>query len=337
MEAIVVMETVSFEHHTAEKNYRPLLHLSGELQSLKPDDPLPCGISEVTFRQGAGPMVDAFYEFDDEQLTELVAKGYFTEGFEPPEDRLLGIPWELPTTINALVIPPATLTDAPVVFVTVHGQTELALDLVNSGYDLAEEFENTLESGLQKNPADVQKHHGVPTRSGEIKDLFADEDLELDEARGSERLLRPGPGAGEYPVVRASIFDGLMAEFEARQRQEEAERGAQPAYFDPDSVEGVYQHRILPGVEKALTMVSEDAVEPVPVVAGVDGGPAAEASVPAGPSLLDLYDEEPVGTSGLPSVAAPKTPHTHRVRKAPEHEQALAMTSPGGDDGPELG
>lgn len=346
VETVVQMERVSFEHHGSEKNYRPLLHLTGELRSILPDESLPFGVDEVTFRSGLGPTVDAFYEFDDAQLTELVSKGYFTEGFEPPAN-MAGIPWELPTTIDALILAPEHEGDAPVVFVTIHGQTELALDAENSGYDLAEYFENKLTPELQQEKALHSARQGAVTRTGEIDDLFAGENFrESDPALLSDTARRfQGSGqsrpSGEYPVVRASIFEDLMAEFEEQRSAEAAELAAKTDY-EPDSVEGVYQQRIAPGVTRALAVSDQEE--------------AAAVSADAEEGLLDLdldaADEEldvvPVATTPVADKTReqPATPvadlneagqRNRRVQRTLEHEKALALDRIPADSGPELG
>ncbi|MET3172860.1 UNVERIFIED_ORG: hypothetical protein ABIB52_000688 [Arthrobacter sp. UYCu721] len=373
VETVVLMERVSFEHHGSDKNYRPLLHLTGELRSILPDEALPYGVEEVTFRSGLGPTVDAFYEFDDAQLTELVSKGYFTEGFEPPST-MAGIPWELPTTIDALILAPEHNGDAPVVFVTIHGQTELALDAENSGYDLAEYFENKLTPEAQQEQALLSTQRGVPTRSGEINDLFAAEQFTTpDAAQRFEALTRQS--SGEFPVVRASIFEDLMADFRQKRTAEAAELAAQPVEYDPDTVEGVYHQRIVPGVAKALTLPSEDTVTPdvaepeeTSTDAPDDGTSAGDgAQAPEKEQgLLDLYEEGeedkeldvvPVATTpAVEKVWEPESETTvagvqedavqddtkaeqrnRRVHRTLEHEKALERDSDKAGTGPELG
>jgi hypothetical protein len=351
VETVVQMEQVSFEHHGPEKNYRPLLHLTGELRSILPNESLPYGIDEVTFRNGLGPIVDAFYEFDDHQLSELVSKGYFTEGFEPPAN-MAGIPWELPTTIDALILAPEHQGDAPVVFVTIHGQTELALDIENSGYDLAEYFENRLTVEGQQEQALNASQQGVPTRSGAINDLFAaDEFTAPDAAHLNENAQRfqglARQSSGEFPVVRTSIFEELMAEFEEKRSREAAELAARPVEYDPDTAEGVYHQRIAPGVSKALTQPSEDAaVHDAPeTFAVVADALEAERKAPEkDEGLLDLSLEEPEKELDVVPVAiAPETgsstaeQRNRRVQRTLEHERALALDNDKVDAGPELG
>lgn len=352
VETVVQMEQVSFEHHGPERNYRPLLHLTGELRSILPNESLPFGIEEVTFRSGLGPIVDAFYEFDDAQLTELVSKGYFTEGFEPPAN-MAGIPWELPTTIDALILAPDHEDDAPVVFVTIHGQTELALDVENSGYDLAEYFENRLTPEAEEERALSRPQQGVPTRSGEINDLLAVDEFILPPAvlakGGAQRFQGLAKQSGEFPVVRASIFEELMAEFEEQRNAEAAALAARPVEYDPDTVEGVYHHRIAPGVTKALTLPSEDAAAFDAPEGFVQVADAVEAELKApekDEGLLDLNLEEPdEELDVLPVAITPETgtgtstteQRTRRVQRTLGHEKALELDHDKVDDGPELG
>lgn len=339
VETVVQMERVAIEHHGPEKNYRPLLHLTGELGAIRPSEPLPHGVQEVTFRSGLGPTVDAFYEFDDAQLGQLVAKGYFTEGFEAPSS-MAGIPWELPTTIDALVLSPEHEGDTPVVFVTVHGQTELALDIENSGYDLAEYFENRLapEAGQELDLEGAQRT--VPTRSGEIQDLFAADDFGLPGAG------IPGTAAqqssGDYPVVRASIFEDLLAELgdqmlSAPAADDEAGEPEAPAEPEADDAEAIYLERIVPGVARALALPAEAAPQAQARVAeAVPAATAVTAEAPSG--LLDLYTEEedldavPVAAGTAEEAPLPR----RRVQRAGAHERALELDLAESDE-PELG
>lgn len=362
VETKVMMERVSFEHHGSDKNYRPLLHLTGELQAIVPEEPLPYGIDEVTFRAGLGPTVDAFYEFDDAQLTELVSKGYFTEGFDPPAS-MEGIYWDLPTTIDALVLAPEHEGDTPVVFVTIHGQTELALDADNSGYVLAGYFENRLTPEAEQQRALHRGNEGVPTRSGEVEDLFAGVDFTAPEAgQWDESVRRSQEKDGDYPVVRASIFEDLMAEFEEKLPVEEVGPEGEEEESVEDLIESIYNDRIAPGVEKALNLPSGEPEVDVPESLEAAGDQESDQE----PTLPDLYEEEeelnvvpvaimpanePVwepdqelpsdtGDSAETPAAAdqPKTgQHSRRVQRALAHEKAaLDMEQAENEAGREL-
>lgn len=361
VETVVQMERVSIEHHGSEKNYRPLLHLTGELASILPAEGLPHGVQEVTFRSGLGPIVDAYYEFDDVQLAQLVAKGYFTEGFEPPAG-MAGTTWELPTTIDALILAPEQEGDTPVVFVTIHGQTDLALDLENSGYDLAEYFENHLTPGAQQERSLDEGPGLAPVRSGAINDLFAADEFQVPE--GAARFSDLTATSGEYPVVRASIFEDLMAEFSDKLPALATDGNAAESEADPEPEEqapaaaevdadAIYRERIEPGVAKALSLAAESA----PEADELETETAGKATHTPESTALDLFDEEdeldvvplatipavePVWTpeADTPSAPAPAIVDApqpqRRVQLAQDHERALELADNGTDE-PELG
>lgn len=364
VETVVVMESVTFEHHGPGKNYRPLLHLTGELRSIRPAESLPHGIDEITFRAGLAPTVDAFYEFDDVQLAELVGKGYFTEGFEPPSDRMAGIPWELPTTIDALILAPESHDDTPVVFVTIHGQTGLALDAKNSGYDLAVYFENQLGTEAENERAAAAAKQATPALAGGVKDIFASEEFLAHDATRSAGLFEEAEGiSGDFPTVRASIFDELMSEFKdvlpvAEPQPVDVDADPEPEHApeqesEDDPLDSIYRDRIAPGVAKALSLGS-DAEEP----AVLEAAEAVEADTlqehDSEPVMLDLSGEveeltvAPIAVS--PAVeqvwepvaedaqAGTTESRPRRVQRAAAHERALeeeALAET--DNGPELG
>lgn len=334
-ESEVQMERISFIHGGSANNYRPMLHLVGELRSLTPTEPLAYGVETITFDTGSGPMIDAFYEFDDEQLTQLVGKGYFTEGFQPPGN-LVGIPWMLPVTIDASIIAPEYIDDAPVVFVDVHGQTELALDLENSGYDVAAYFEHQLVENVQ---AQVQQQIAakVEYSADGQANLFAEEDFVAPNARQVSEANARFAGddttrhSGGFPVVANSLFENLMAEFEEKRAEEAAIAAAEPIHYDPNSVEGVYRARVA-AIEPAHRPVAETEPElvfvPAPIIDTVDE--------------LDLgAEDEELGVTPIsagPTYNNAARSSQARVQRSRLHEAALAAeAAEQADNGPELG
>jgi len=316
VEAVVQVERVYFSHQGPEKNYRPIVRLSGELRELVPQGvTLPYGVDAVTFRPGLGPIVDARYEFNDAQLVELVGKGYFTEGFEPPV-KMTGIPWELPTTIDALVLAPVNDEDVPVVFTKVHSQSDLALNAYNSGYDLAEYFDNQLTDEKIEKAAVERAATVMPTRAGELDDLFGSEVFGADNAQAAEKA--PLVTADGYPVIEDSVFAGLLTDVRERQAAEAADRAAQTPSYPLGSAKDVYQKRIAPPVSAASVALPVS----VPVPASHDG-------------LLDLDTEgdlefEPLVTTPTPErrrlVTASTAP---RVLRNPRHQLAVDIDETG--------
>lgn len=253
----VRMETVSILHHGADQNYRPYLHLRGQLTRIQPDIAMPYGITELPFRSGAEPSIDAFYEFDTDQLSELVHKGYFGPRFRVP-DSMIGIVWELPAEADFLVVAPENIDQPPLVFVDVHDQNSAVLTEENSGYTLAEYFPDYSIEDTEQVVAEDQTT--APTRLERIQDLFADEELD-DPLHG-----RTGPahhdtasGRSAMEQLPKGVFDRLLEEVQARRRAEEYTKQPGVDYL-PDSPEGLLRERITPGVEEALSSPAQETL-----------------------------------------------------------------------------
>ncbi|MFI1408701.1 hypothetical protein ACH4Y0_01990 [Streptomyces sp. NPDC020707] len=235
----VMVASLDLKHRGKEENYRPYLHMTGELRSVTPAKALPFGISQVTYSPGQGEKVDAFYEFDDQQLVMLASKGYFTSGFAVPE-QVTGIEWELPATADMLVLAPSgaqTEGDAPVVFTRIHDIGGLEIDLESSGYDLAGYFADHSKDGVLRAEAVVDTH-GPKARSDTINSLFTEDELglvtEVKQVVGS-----PVPEA-------APVADGMSA----RLQQIEAEIAAEREQYQTDrastegTTENLYRERV---------------------------------------------------------------------------------------------
>lgn len=248
VESTVEVELVELLHAGPEGNYRPYLHLRGELTAARPQVELPYGVSELALRRGGGVSVDAFYDFNQAQLVELVTKGYFSEAFAVP-DEMSGIPWTLPGKADFLVVAPSTADEPPLVFMNLHDQSELELTEDNSGYELTAYFADvTAEAEHTVSQRDVIP---VPVHDGPALDIFSD--YTFDERQ---------PSAGENPVIidqeRSTVPDGvfarLVAEIQARYSPTnavtEAEAEEQPAV---SSVEDLYESLVAPGVENVLS------------------------------------------------------------------------------------
>ncbi len=217
-ELVVLVQTMDLQHHGPDVNYRPYLHLTGELRSVRPSEPLACGITEVTYAPGVGEQVDAFYEFDDAQLVELTQKGYFTAGFSVP-DHVLGIEWELPATIDALVLAPsAAYQDAAVVFTNIRHGAELEIDLATSGYDLAAYFSH---QSPDRSHSMVVDDDELRVRSTAINSLFTEEDY----AMAREEAVRVAPAPKPKETEPSDALD--VSEVEAAIAAERAEYQAQ--------------------------------------------------------------------------------------------------------------
>lgn len=209
-EILVLVDQVELKHRGPTENFRPYLHLTGELRAVTPFDGLPCGIHQVTFSGGQGEKVDAFYEFDDQQMVALARKGYFNPAFSIPEDRLTGVEWELPATVDALVLMPGDAhDDRPVCFVRVHRIADLEIDLESSQYDLTDYFDDFSKDGVEHGERVVVEDQRIlKARSDAINSVFAEDRLEP-----SAEGQRPGTStpAEMPPRVKNEMTTGMQA------------------------------------------------------------------------------------------------------------------------------
>lgn len=247
----VLVDTVDLRHRGPDENFRPYLHLTGELRSVTPHDGLPYGISQVTYSAGRGEKVDAFYEFDDQQMVALARKGYFNSVFSVPEDRLTGVEWELPARMDALVLAPADEQDAPVIFVRVHDIGNLEVGLESSQYDLTDYFDDVSKNGIGREEKVVDAR-GLKARSDAINSLFDQDELGLDLLEQAERI-QPGPVDEPVGGMAAGVR-AIEADIEAQREQFVAER---------EHAEGTPEKLYRDRVAAALEQEREESVAPL--------------------------------------------------------------------------
>lgn len=230
----VLVDTLYFTNHGARSNYRPVLHVRGRLVGLVPygSPEIAYGVTEVDFDQmdGGAATVDAFYEFTDEQLVDLVQKGFFNEGFEPPNDLLNQI-WMLPAHYEGVVIAPRNEQEAPLAFIDVIDRDGLVVDAVTSGLDLADYFPNYLDVLRSRERENEKSAERPMERTNQVDDIFAGMESQYDD-EGTDGRTNEAEGAsiaqalsGEptvLPVMDSPLFDALMRNAQAAQQAEEA-------------------------------------------------------------------------------------------------------------------
>lgn len=253
---LVHMDMIEISHHGAELNYRPYLHLKGQLSEVHPDVELPYGITELPFKASAGGTKDSFYEFSNEQLGELATKGYFTERFRVPE-AMVGISWELPSTADFLLVAPSSMEDPPLVFIGLHEQSTQVLHEADSGYRLADHFPD-YSMEVEDRVSTHENVLGARTRGDEMVDLFAGQELTEDHYDSHRRNVpreEPTPDA-----VPGGLFDRLMLELGAEREREEAARTAGVDY-DPRSPEAMWRDGVAPSVADVLSPNAEAVID----------------------------------------------------------------------------
>lgn len=173
----VVISRVEIQHLGSAERFRPYLHLSGEVQTVVPSEPLADGVDELEFPLGSRPLFDGFYSFDEEQIASLVAKGYFEKDFRVP-DKLVN-KYELSVTADFACLEREQPEDVPVVFVRLHDLNGMALDKEGSRYDLARHFEDVQQVRAEQQALQAAVIESTPDLTDPeetnrpIRDLFA--------------------------------------------------------------------------------------------------------------------------------------------------------------------
>lgn len=222
----VFVDTLYFTNHGPRSNYRPVLHVRGQLVGLVPygSSEIAYGVTEVAFdreMEGGNVTVDSFYEFTDEQLVALVQKGFFNEGFEPPNDLLNQI-WELPAHYKGIVIAPSNEQEAPLAFLDVLDRDGLIIDAMTSGLDLVDYFPDYLTEIRSRDQENDKTVDHALERTDHVNDIFAGMESQYDDG-GSDGRVNEAEGASiaqalsaesgaknALPVMDSPLFDALM-------------------------------------------------------------------------------------------------------------------------------
>lgn len=288
-EAVVHVEQAYLSHHGPDQNYRPYLRLSGELRSLVPEERLPGDVHELSARPTMGPEFDVFYEFSDEQLGQMVSKGYFSRQFAVPPI-MTGVEYELPVTASVLVLEPQDpqAGDVPLVFVDVHNRNELELDLESSGYDLAEYFESVRQPEREHDGDELDAEREYDGR--DVDDIF--NDPRFAGLREAEAVRMAALAAeAEAKAAREQDYEAGSEEDSAEFDDDQFEEAGEPA---PEmSLDEIYARIVRPYVEGRVAPQPEQAQEVEPVAEEVVEPEVDEQQVEAEESDEISFDDEP--------------------------------------------
>lgn len=268
----VFVDTLYFTNHGARSNYRPVLHVRGCLVGLTPygSPEIAYGVTEVNFDQGDGgaTTVDAFYEFTDEQLVSLVEKGFFNEGFEPPNDLLNQI-WMLPAHYEGVVIAPRNENEAPLAFLDVVDRDGLVVDAVTSGLDLSDYFPDYLAQIRARDHENEKSVDHALERTDHVNDVFAGMESQFDD-EGTDGRTNEAEGAsiaqalsGEptvLPVMDSPLFDALMRNAQAAQHADETEAEVAPEAEIQSAPVVQAQPEVVDNVENQRATLTTDAL-----------------------------------------------------------------------------
>lgn len=170
---------------------RPYLHMQGVCNALHGD--LPYGLKELKLKESEGIPVDVFYEFTDDELSELVGKGLYNKGFKCP-DSIKTDALKIPVYCNFNVVLPVNETDLPVVFADIADRRVVDISHETTGYrfadyfetlhpELATEYDYDFEIGDLDESLDLFAHEDKPefTPEPEVKEPLSEDELRLQE------------------------------------------------------------------------------------------------------------------------------------------------------------
>lgn len=118
---------------------RPYMCITGECRAIRCDE-LPFNVNEITFAEGKGIHTEFYYEFSDEELSSMAAKGLFNRGFKCPEIFYNNV-FELPVICDFKIVSPSKEGDVPIVFADISKRFDIEINTENCGYTLGDEFE----------------------------------------------------------------------------------------------------------------------------------------------------------------------------------------------------
>lgn len=228
-----------------ENPHRPYMHIVGECRGIRKADGTPFvgDVTELTFDEGEGIGIDAFYEFSDEELSHMVSLGMYRRGFECPsiirESEL-----ELPVYCELRIVEPQAEGDVPLVFANIEDRHTVPLDSESCGYTFGDYFEEAKRpEETFEDDFDIYGDYG----DFEQDDLFSDERQHTDEAEV------------EHEAPELSDFDKAVAEHyeNVRERVESEHVNARPKLAKDAEKEAAAE------VEVGMAPESEPEVEVV--------------------------------------------------------------------------
>lgn len=127
----------------SETNFAPVLRFEGELNTVRFDiDPSRFSYAgiELMSDHGYGPEVSTFYQFDREELGQLVAQGYFEEGFKVPAHLSKDYELEVPLGAEVWILPETEERDYPLIFTDIADLSHLVVTKGDLSVDLLQDF-----------------------------------------------------------------------------------------------------------------------------------------------------------------------------------------------------
>lgn len=210
---------------------RPYLHIVGKCIGLRGE--LGDGVHGLAFNDENALDVDIFYEFSDKEISELVLKGLYHNGFKVPEIMTReDITINVPLACDLVTVLPAHENDLPIVFADIKHRNSLVLNLQNSGYRFADYFEQ-----VQLQPVEDKEEYIDEREFNEIETPEHEDEKHIEETVVPEVEAESEPEEVELEGEYERIMTEGLAEKEAAEA--EAQNESEISHEAEDSEEQV--------------------------------------------------------------------------------------------------
>lgn len=136
---LAVFNVYFVEEYFHGPRHEPRLRINGELERVVPAwRDMPFDIRQLSFDPENRQEVTADYIFNAEQLSVLVDKGLYLDGFAPPREVMTTNKWEIPISGDMIIVPPLQPGGPPIISVDVSEVDQVEMTVEKHGYDLAE-------------------------------------------------------------------------------------------------------------------------------------------------------------------------------------------------------
>lgn len=202
--------------------YQPYMHFTGYLTNIRGN--LPYGITNLQYEEKNAPRADMFYEFTNEQLQQLVAKGLFDKGFGPEDTILNGVMLsDIPIKCKFRILKPDKKKgiNYPIVFGDAENLRLIRMTKHNSGYDMVQYLADA--ATLQQIAQQQEQSQNTITR---------DDDFEEENTISDDNYI-------DDPELEGDMIqdDTQMQDSDEKQNQPEREASDNPYDDDEDYAE----------------------------------------------------------------------------------------------------
>lgn len=188
---------------------KPYMRIMGHLLNLH--GRLTDNVTHLGFDPNEAPLVDMFYEFNNNQLKTLIDKGLFEKGFKPDMDQFKNATVEAPVNCNFSEIAPNKDRKYPIYFCDVDNLHLIQLTEQNSGYDMTEYFENTYEAQRVK-AAKEQTQTEIKTKTVDDDFIDADDLAKQDMIGASDEQGKPKQDEQEATVDADQLGSDMIGQ-----------------------------------------------------------------------------------------------------------------------------